>query len=112
VFGCRKIKNLYFFEVLLNPAPGLLATQLRQPFNEEGKHADFDMGLNPSRNPMVDRRHLDPGPLQGPEATLDDHESFITAGGIFQADAVIVGFEHPSAVILGRFPDRPAVDPD
>ena len=61
---------------------------------------------------MVDRRHLDSSSFQGSEATLNDHEPFVSTGSIFQADGVIVGFNDPSAVIPCRFPDRTAVDPD
>ena len=61
---------------------------------------------------MVDRRHLDLGPFQGPEAALYHHEPFVATGGIFQADSVIIGFDHPFAVILGGFSDSSTVNPD
>ena len=35
---------------------------------------------------------------------------FVAAGGIFQAEGIVIGFNHPSAVILDRLPDCPAVD--
>ena len=71
-------------------APGLLATQLSQPFNEQGKHADFYRDLNPRRYLMVDRKYLDPDSLEGSEAAFSDHEPFVATGGILKADRVII----------------------
>ena len=61
---------------------------------------------------MVDGRHFNAGSFQGSETPLNDHESLVAAGGIFQADGIVIGFNHPSAVIPGRFPDRSTVDAD
>jgi hypothetical protein len=61
---------------------------------------------------MVEGRHLDLGPLQGPEAALDHHEAFVPLCSIFEAQGVVIGLQDPLAVILGRLPDRSAVHPD
>ena len=61
---------------------------------------------------MVHGGHLDLSAFEATKAALDDHKAFVAAGGIFQADGVIVGFKHPFAVILGRFTDGGPVDAD
>ena len=61
---------------------------------------------------MVNGRHLDSGPFQGPKATLNDHEPFIAMGGILEGNGIVIGLDHPLAVVGGGFPDRPAVDSD
>ena len=59
---------------------------------------------------MVHGRHLDLGALERAEAALDDHQPLVSAGGIFKADGVVVGLDHPFAIILGCLPNGSTID--
>lgn len=37
---------------------------------------------------------------------------FIAAGGIFEAESVVIGLDHPFTVIFGCLDNRRSVDPD
>jgi len=54
---------------------------------------------------MVHGRHLDLGALERAKAALDDFQPLVSAGGIFKADGVVIGLDHPFAIILGRLPN-------
>ena len=48
---------------------------------------------------MIHRHHLDLSTLEGTKTPLDNQQSFVAKGRIFKADGVIVGFQHPFAVV-------------
>ncbi len=48
---------------------------------------------------MVHGHHFDLGALERAEAALDDHQSFVAAGGILDGDGIVVGLQDPFAVI-------------
>ena len=87
----------------MNLMPRSATCQLGYPLDEQCRHTYFHMAFNPPEGPVVHRRHLDLGPLERAEASFDDHQALVTAGGIFQADGVVVGLDHPFTVIFGRF---------
>ena len=67
------------------------------PFDQKRQHADLHVALDAPGEPMVHGRHLDLGALERAEAALYDHQPFVSAGGIFKADGVVVGLDHPFA---------------
>jgi len=75
--------------------PGTTTFQLGYPLDEQRQHANFYMALNPSGCPMIHRRQLDLCALERTEASFYDHQAFVAAGGIFQADGVVIGFDNP-----------------
>ena len=90
--------------------PRLAAGDLGHPLNLQGQYADLDMGFDSSRGPMVHRCHLDLRSLERAEAAFDDHQAFVAAGGVFQADRVVVGLDDPFAVIFGGIRHRSPVE--
>jgi len=61
---------------------------------------------------MVHRGHLNLGAFQRTKTAFDDHQPLITASGIFKADSVVIGFEHPFAIILDGLTYLAAVEQD
>ena len=59
---------------------------------------------------MVDRRHLDSSSFQGSKATLNDHESPVSTGRIFQANSIVIGLNDPFAIIFCGFSDFASID--
>lgn len=58
------------------------------------------MSFDASRQPVIHGLHLDLGSLQGLEAPFDDEQPLVACGSVFDGDRVIVGDEHPFAVVL------------
>jgi glycosyltransferase involved in cell wall biosynthesis len=90
--------------------PRLATSDLGHPLNLQGKYTDFCMGFDSSRDPVVHRRHLDLGALERAEAAFDDHQALVAAGGIFQADSIVVGLDDPFTVVFGGIHHRSPVD--
>ena len=68
------------------------------------------MTLNSAGEPVVHRGHFNPGAFQRTKTAFDDHQPLITAGGVFKADSIVIGFKHPFANILGGLADLVSVD--
>ena len=92
--------------------PWLAALKLGDTLDQKGQHADFHVRFNASDGPVVHRGHSDLGALERTEAALDDHQPLIAAGGVFQTDGVVVGFDHPLAIVLFRLSDGSTIDAD
>jgi len=92
--------------------PGSVAGTLGNAFDHQCQHADFHMGLDAAREPVVHGRHFDLGPLERAEAALYDHQPLVAEGGIFQTNGVVIGFKHPFPIVLGCIADSTAVDTD
>ena len=59
---------------------------------------------------MIDQLELQLSGLQCPEAAFDDHQAFVSGGGIFRRGKhVIIGLNDPLA-ISGRTPDSICVE--
>jgi hypothetical protein len=94
VFSRRKIRNLQCLKPLLDPWPGTAGTDLGESLKQKREHTHFHIGLNPPGQPVIHRGHLDPGPLERPEASLDDHQPLVTTGGVFETDGIIICLKH------------------
>lgn len=79
-----------------NPAPGPPAPQLGDAFDEQGQDTDLYMGLDTTRHPVKHGGHLDLSSFKRSKATLDDHQTLVSAGRILQADGIIVGLQIPN----------------
>ena len=90
--------------------PRLATGDLSHPLNLQCQHTDLDMGFDSSRGPVIHRCHLDLRSLERTEAAFDDHQALVAAGGVFQADSVVVGLDDPFAVIFGGICHRSPVD--
>ena len=60
--------------------------------------------------PMIDRLELQLSGLQCPEAAFDDHQAFVSGGGIFRGKRVIIGFNDPLAISASRTLDSICVE--
>ena len=90
--------------------PRFAAAQLRDALDHQRQHTALHVRFDASRGPMLHRRHLDLRTFEGSEAALDDHQSLVAASGIFQTDGVVIGLQHPLAVVFGRLPDGCSVN--
>ena len=58
------------------------------------------MEFYPANNSLENRTHFNLRALHGVETTFDNHQTFVTAYQIFQADGIIVGYQNPFPVIF------------
>ena len=58
--------------------PGLVRSELGNPLDEQRHDADFDMGFDATRQPMIDRLELQLSGLECAETTLDDHQALVS----------------------------------
>ena len=64
--------------------------------DHQGQHADFDVGFDPAGEPVVHGCHFDLSTLEGSESSARmTIRPFVSHCGIFQADGVVIGFNHP-----------------
>jgi hypothetical protein len=49
---------------------------------------------------LVHGAHFDLRPLQRAKTSFYNHQSFVTTGSVLKADGIIVGFQHPFAVVF------------
>ena len=61
---------------------------------------------------MIHRRQLDLGGLERAKTPFDNQETFIAGGGVFLGNGVIVGDQHPFAIIPGSLLHGLAVEPN
>jgi hypothetical protein len=102
----RNKGNLWLLQIAQNPAPRMLATELRDPLDDQRESADLHMCFYAPGRPVLQRGHLDSGFLQRPKAALNDHQPLVPTGGIFQADGFVVGLHDPIAVVAFGLLDR------
>ena len=106
-----KLKNS-LVQIAPDFMPGLAARQLGDALDQQCQHTDLDVGLNAPRCPMVHGHHFDLGAFHRTKAALNHHESLVAAGGIFQADGIVIGFQDPFAVKPGRISDFGPIETD
>lgn len=104
------MRGLQPIQYLANLRPRFLACKLRNAFYQKRQHANPDMRLNPSRQPVIHGAHFDLGSFQGAKASFNDHQSLITTGGILKTDSIVIGFQYPFAVIFLSFSDLILID--
>ena len=78
---CPELGSLQRLQGVPDLCPRRAAGMLGHPFDQQGQHADPDMGLDALRCPVKDGRQLDLGGLEQPEAALDHHQPLVPVGG-------------------------------
>ena len=115
-----RIRNAIFFKFFLtagltfniHPFQYLVAGKFRNPFDQQRLHADPNMGLDPTRNPMEHGTHFNLRALQGVKTTLDHHQTLVAASRIFQADGIVVGLQNPFTVVSECFAHFTTINAD
>ena len=59
---------------------------------------------------MIDQLDLQLSGLQCTEAAFDDHQAFVSGGGIFRGERVIIGLNDPLAISVSRTLDSICVE--
>ena len=107
-----KFGDLEKVQVILDPSPGELTLPFGDSRQEESQDTNLDMGFNPPWQPVIHRCQLDLGGLECAKTPFDNQETFIAGGGVFQGNGVIVGDQHPFAIIPGSLLHGLAVEPN
>jgi hypothetical protein len=100
VWACLKLNGLKLREGMSDGGPCFPAGQLGGSLDEKGKSADFDMGFNSVRQPVIDRGEMDLRAFECSKATLDDHEIFVPTGCVLDVEGVVIGDENPFPVVF------------
>ena len=107
-----KLGHLDFVQMPSDFRPGFFTSVFRNALDQKRQHTYFHVRFDSAVKPVVHRGHFDARPLEGSEAALDDHQAFVAASRVLQSNRVVVGLQHPLAVVSSGFSYLGFVDSD
>src|SRR5882672_2404211 len=103
------LNNLDSVELRDEVAPGVAAADLGDALEEQREDRDRDVRLDPPRSPVEDRPHAQ-ATLELVPALLHAQELLVAERQILDSEGVVVGGDHPLAVVARGLGDGSAVD--